>query len=116
MKHLLRWLAAALLVLAAPLASATFHTFQIEEIYSNAEGSVQYLVLHEAAGFGGQNFLGGHMLTSTHGGASKMFSFGTDLASGATAGKRVLIATQRFAALGLVAPDYVLLRAVAPIA
>ena len=65
MKHLLRWLVAALLVLAAPLASATFHTFQIEEIYSNADGSVQYVVLHEAADFGGQNFLGGHTLTST---------------------------------------------------
>jgi hypothetical protein len=108
MKHLLRWLIAALLVLAAPLASATFHSFQIDELYSNADSSVQYLVLHEAAGFGGQNFLGGHMLTSTHGGPSKMFSFGTDLPNGATAGKRVLIATQGFAALGLVAPDYVI--------
>lgn len=108
MKHPLRWLMAAVLVLTAPVASATFHTFQIDEIYSNADGSVQYLVLQEAAGFGGQNFLGGHTLTSTHSGASKMFPFGTDLPSSATAGTRVLIATQGFATLGLVAPDYVI--------
>jgi hypothetical protein len=106
-KQRLRWLITTLLVLAAPLARATFHTFQIEEIYSNADGTVQYLVLHESAGFTGQNLLGVHTLTSSDGAASKVFPFGTNLPSGATAGKRVLIATQGFAQLGILNPDYV---------
>ena len=108
MKQLLRWLVAMMLAFAAPLASASFHTFQIDELYSNADGSVQFVVLREGAGLGGQNFLRGQILTSAHGGADKTAPFMTDLPSSATAGKHVLIATQGFAALGLAAPDYVI--------
>jgi hypothetical protein len=107
-RRMLRWLIAMVLAFAAPLASASFHSFQIDQIYSNADGTVQFVVLREAAGFGSQNFLAGHVLTSTHGGANKTFQFTTDLPSSATAGKHVLIATQGFAALGIVAPDYVI--------
>ena len=108
MKQMLRWLLAMVLAFAAPLASATFHTFQIEQVFSNADGSMQFVLLQEAAGFGGQNFLAGHMLTSAHTGANRAFQFMTDLPSSATAGKHVLIATQGFAASGPVAPDYVI--------
>ena len=107
MKHVLQGIMAAVLVLAAPFATATFHTFEIDQIYSNADGTVQYVVLHEAAGFDGQNFLGGHAMTSTHGMATNTFPFANNLPSTATAGKKVLIATQGFAELGLVTPDYV---------
>jgi hypothetical protein len=41
-------------------AQASFHTFAIDEIYSNADGSVQFIVLHEAQGADGQNLLAGH--------------------------------------------------------
>jgi hypothetical protein len=44
------WLVAAALVAAAPLAQANF---RIEEIYSNADGTVQYVVLHENDGANG---------------------------------------------------------------
>jgi hypothetical protein len=97
-----------LLALPASTTWATFHTFQIDEVYSNADGSVQYVVLHEASGATGQEFLAGHSLTSSHGDAVQTFDFATNLSSGATAGKRVLIATQGFAALGLVTPDYII--------
>jgi hypothetical protein len=107
-KHVLRGIIAAVLVLAAPFASATFHTFEIDQIYSNADATVQYVVLHEGAGFNGQSFLGVHALTSTNGGATNTFPFVTNLPSTATAGKDVLIATQGFAQLGLVTPDYVI--------
>jgi hypothetical protein len=87
-------------------AHASFHTFQINEIYSNADGNIQFIELREAAGASGQDFLAGHSLTSSSGGNRKTFVFPNNLPSSATAGKSVLIGTQGFAALGLVAPDY----------
>jgi hypothetical protein len=98
-------------LVAAPLfagASLAHAAFQFEEVYSNADGTVQYLVLHEAAGVDGQQVLHGLTLTSTHAGVSKTYLFTNDLPSNQTAGKRVLVATQAFAALGLVIPDYVI--------
>jgi Repeat of unknown function (DUF5648) len=87
-------------------AHASFHTFQINEIYSNADGTIQFIELKESAGASGQNFLAEHTLTSSSGGNRKTFVFPNNLPSPNTAGKSVLIGTQGFAALGLVAPDY----------
>ena len=108
MRALLRIVLAACLALAAPLAGASFHLFQIDQMYSNADGSIQYVVLHEFAGANGENFLAGHALTATHNTVTNRFTFDHDLPSGNTAGRRVLIATQGFANLGLAAPDYVI--------
>ena len=97
----MRMLAAAALAalsVAAPQADASFHTFQIDQIYSNADGTVQYVMLHETAGLDGQSFLAGLALTSTHAGTVKSFTFPNNLPGGATAGRRVLIATRGFAA------------------
>lgn len=38
-------------------AFANFHTFIINEIYSNADGTIQFIELREAQGATGQNFL-----------------------------------------------------------
>jgi len=92
---------------AVSSACASFHTFGISEIYSNADGTIQYIELKEDAGFGGQQFLAGHTLTSTHAGVTKTYAFPANLPGSGTAGKHALIATQGFAALGLVTPDYV---------
>ena len=121
MIHRLRRLFAIALALAfsaaAPIASGSFHTFQIEQMFSNADGTVQFVVLHEAAGFNGQNFLAGHTFTSTQGGTTQTYTFMTNLPGGTggpygmpspTAHAHVLIATQGFAQLGLVTPDYVI--------
>lgn len=91
----------------AGIADASFHTFQIDELYSSLDGSIQFIELHEAGGFNGQQFLAGHMLTSTQGATTRTYVFAANLPDGLTAGKRVLIATPGFAALGVVAPDYV---------
>lgn len=85
----------------------SFHTFQIDELYSSPDGSVQFVELHEAFGFNGQQFLSGHALTSTQGTTTRTYIFPGDLPDGTTAGKRVLIATPAFAALGIVSPDYI---------
>jgi hypothetical protein len=93
-------------LLAAPAALAMFHLFQIEQLYSNADGSVQFIVLHQSGGPNGENFWAGQTLTSTRAGASKSLMFPGNLPSTATSGRRVLIATSGFAALGIVTPDY----------
>ena len=103
------WLRSALaltLLCAASIASAEFHLFRIEQIYSNAGGTLQFVVL--TTGSNGENLWSGHMLTSTHAGVPKAsFEFPNNLPSN-TGGHRVLIATTGFAALGLVTPDYVI--------
>ena len=105
LKRILRALVAAPLLAIATLAHAAF---QFEQIYSNEDGTVQYIVLHETAGVDGQQALRGLTLTSTHAGVAKTYVFTNDLPSSQTSGKRVLIATHGFAALGLVIPDYVI--------
>ena len=114
------------LVLAAPAAWATFHTFQIDQVFSNADGTVQFVVLHEVAGSNGENLLAGHAFTSTSGGTTQTFIFPTNLPGGMDSGygqmpsptafARVLIATQGFAQLGLVTPDYVIPNGFIPLA
>jgi hypothetical protein len=86
-------------------------TFQIETIYSNADGSIQYVVLHETAGANGQQVLSGGGLIVTYHPlnklANKLFTFLHDLPSSQTADRRVLIASQGLADLGIITPDYV---------
>jgi hypothetical protein len=113
----LRLIALFVIATMANMASASFHTFQIEQIYSDATGTVQFLVLHEVSGLSGQNFLAGHVLTSTQPStAAKSFTFPSNLPNQSTAGKRMLIASQGFAALGIVTPDYVIPNGFIPLA
>jgi len=103
---MLRSCALTLLLLATFGASASFHLFRIEQIYSNADGTVQFIVLRESFGANGEDLWKDQMLTSTGGGSNKSLTFPTNLPSFSTAGRRVLIATPGFAALGLVTPNY----------
>src|SRR4051812_44800329 len=105
MTRLLRTCAlAALLLLQVSNVFAAFHLFRIEQMYSNADGTVQFIVLHEATGTNGENLWANNTLTSTHAGATKVFTFPADLPGSNTAGRRVVVATQGFAALGLLTP------------
>jgi hypothetical protein len=106
MKHLLRLFVVAVFALVSGRAGASFHLIHIDEIYSNADGSLQYVVLIGDAD--GQQFLAGHAITSQHAAdPQKAFTFPNNLPSGSTGGRHILIATQTFASLGLVTPDYV---------
>jgi hypothetical protein len=117
MLRMLRLLLATGLALAAGTALASFHAFQIEQIFSNADGSVQFVVLHESIGFNGQQFLEGHTFTAfPSGGMVNQVMFPSSLPNGNTAGKRVLIASQGFAALSIVTPDYVIPNGFIPLA
>ena len=54
--------------LAATAAWADYQSFAIEQVYSNADGTVQFVVLHETQGTNGGNNWSGRTLTSTHAG------------------------------------------------
>ncbi len=108
MHRVLALWAIAVLAMAAPAVEASYHTFVIDELYSNADGTVQYVVLRESQGADGENHLQGQALTVTRPGLARSYVFDHDLPSAATAGRRVLIATSGFAALNLIAPDYVI--------
>ena len=101
-------LLATALALAGTPAAANFHTFAIEQVYSNADGTIQFVVMHETQGLADGNLWSGRTLTATRAGVTKTFTFPADLPSTATAGKRVLIGSQGLAALGVVAPDFVM--------
>jgi len=115
-------LAAALF---APLAYAEYHTFVIEQLFSNADGSVQFVVLHESMGMNGENMLADRTITATQGMNTNTFVFPMNLPGGGcdyyscmaapTANRRVLIATTGFAALHMVTPDYIVPNGFLPI-
>jgi hypothetical protein len=106
MKNSLRWACGALFALLATAAAASFHTFAIQQLFSNADGSIQFIVLTEQAGLSGQEFLTGHAITSVQGTTQHTFAFTKDLPGNSTGNRSFLIATPGFAALGLVTPDY----------
>jgi len=97
----------ALAAMAIAPASASFHTFQINELYSNRSGSVQFIELLEGFGVNGEQFLSGHTLSVIQEATTHTFTFPNNLPGSATAGAHVLIATPAFAALGIVTPDYI---------
>jgi hypothetical protein len=118
----MRILAAFLLAALALPANATFHLWYVNEVYSNADGSVQYIEMKAAAS--GQQFIRGHTIRTISGSNSNTYTFPNDLPGdsadgggydpygyggygGETIYKTFLIATQGFAALNIVTPDFV---------
>jgi hypothetical protein len=95
-----------LLALAAP-AHAFFHEWDIKEVYSNADGSIQYVELYNpTAPF--ETVANGVRIVATSDGVSRTFTFVGNL-TGNTANRHLLIATPGFAGLpGAVTPDYTL--------
>jgi hypothetical protein len=98
---------AAVITMCALPAQAAFHLFRIDQVYSNSDGSIQYVVMRETTGSNGENFWSGQLFATTNkSSVRKQFSFPANLPSSSTASRSVLIATPAFAALGLVTPDY----------
>jgi hypothetical protein len=88
-------------------ANAAFHLFVVEQVYSNFDGSIQFIVLRQEPPAVDEHEWKGHVLQSVHDGIDTIFTFPNDLPNRRTAGRRVLVATQGFASLGIVTPDYV---------
>ncbi|QJR11375.1 hypothetical protein DSM104443_02450 [Usitatibacter rugosus] len=106
MRHLASSLALAALVAASGPASAAFHLFRINEVYTNNNGTVQFVELTALAG--GQQFTSGHTLTITPagGGAAVVCNSAPNL-PGDTSGKKMLFGTAGVQARFGVTPDYI---------
>jgi serralysin len=103
------WLAAILCTFFGGItsaANAAFHLWQISEVYSNADGSVQFIEMFDTNN--GENFIGGFSLESDSDGVTKSYTFPANIPTGtATGGQHLLIATPGFGSLpGGVTPDY----------
>jgi hypothetical protein len=85
----------------------SFHLYTINELYSNADGSVQFIEM-TVGNFDGQGFWAGHSISVSQDGTTHSFTFPIDLPSEMTANTTVLIATQGFANLGIVTPDFII--------
>lgn len=84
----------------------SFHLFRINELYSNASGSIQFIEL-TIGNTNGESFWQGQSIDVAQDSAVHSFRFITNLPNPNTANKSVLIATQGFANLNLATPDYV---------
>ena len=71
------WRTGVALALLVQLARADFHDWTIAEIYSNADGSVQFIEL--SCPNSGETFLGGVRVWCTSGNRTNVFTFPTDL-------------------------------------
>jgi serralysin len=103
----MRALLPALLVLLAPLsASARFHQWDITEVYSNANGSVQFVEAQVVNPVDDENLTGGQTLSSS----STTFTIPSNLATTTTT-HHLLFATPAFASqpgCTSVTPDFTL--------
>jgi len=89
---------------AARPCFAAFHLWDVKEVFSNQDGTVQFIELFTTAG--SERFLNNHVITAMSDGNVVNFTLDHDLV-GSTANKHFLIATAGFAALtGGVTPDF----------
>ena len=85
-------------------AAAASAAWLLNEVFSNADRSVQFVV--HSTGESGQQNLGGLTLVVSGEGMTHTFTFPNDL-PGNSSGRSFLIATQGFADLNVLQPDYV---------
>lgn len=85
-------------------AQSAFHLWKINEIYSNADGTVQFIEFTTT--FGNQQFVSGQTVT-TQGTSTQTFTFPGNL-PGDSANKKFLMGTAAVAAAGGVTPDFII--------
>jgi hypothetical protein len=111
LKNLVASCASIALAAMTTCAWALPGTFSIEQIFSNADGSVQFVVIYDRGASdcdSGENLWAGQTLVSNGSEPQRTFVFPANLPTCRTSDRRILIATDGFAALALVTPDYVI--------
>lgn len=78
-------------------AQASFHAWKFDEVFSNADGTVQFIEMLD--GFTGENLVGGKVLKSNANTLTLPAAPGGNLPSSDTAGHHMLFATAGFGAL-----------------
>ncbi|MFN0060486.1 MAG: hypothetical protein ACKVX7_18670 [Planctomycetota bacterium] len=97
----------ALLFVGVARVDAGSHAWQVNELFSNADGTVQFIELKECCGFASEIGLAGKWVMSNSTG--NQFFFPINLTPGTTANQHLLLATAAFAALpGAPTPDYII--------
>jgi hypothetical protein len=100
-------LALCLTVLTNHAALAASHLWVINEIFSNSDGTVQFIEMHVPSSAANETGLNGKWLLSTSTGTQ--FDFTENLPAGSTALAHLLLGTQAFADLpGAPTPDHIL--------
>jgi serralysin len=103
------WVGCVAMIVAAVWhgpADAASHQWRFHEIFSNADGSVQFIEMQECCGFTAEVNLGGKWILAVD--ASHQYDFPENL-TGNTANKYLLLATQAFADLpGAPTPDQII--------
>ena len=94
--------------IAGPQAMAGSHSWRINEVFSNADGTIQFIELKECCGMNNETGLANKWVSSQTTG--NIFDFPGNLpCSNCTANQHLLLATSAFAALpGAPAPDYII--------
>ena len=101
-------LAGAALLLSMNQAPAAFHLWRITEVYSSADGSVQFVEFTNNNSFGGQNALNGLTITCSGSQGTHTYTFPANLPSSGTQNRAFVIGTTNLALVpGGVPPDYV---------
>lgn len=92
------------LLMPASSAFAGIHTWDVVEVFSNADGTIQYIELLDRGTAGNETGVGNGSFTS----GSTSYSWSNGAVATPTNGKRYLIATPAFAALpGAPTPDVI---------
>ena len=76
-------------------AEAGSHSWRVSEVFSNADGTIQFIELKECCGLAGENGIHTHPVRSL----TNEFPFPAPLNQGSTANKHLLLGTAAFAAL-----------------
>jgi hypothetical protein len=82
----------ALTAIACATSSAEPPQFRISQVYSNLDGSIQFVELTEMAGLNGQHRFAGMTLSVTRDGIKKQYTFPYDLSTEQTANLSIVVA------------------------
>ena len=106
--HVFRFILPVAMAAAATAAFASFHTFEFDQVYSNADGTVQFVVLREAQGSNGQNRVVGAVAHQHARRRHQILHVSRRPAQRRDRRQARAVGTQGLAALGFIAPDYVI--------
>lgn len=106
MKRRLMAMLAAGMLTPASITLAGAHTWDVVEVFSTPDGTIQFIELQEQNGTNGEWHIGGLHVRATPGGGD--FTFPANITPD-TANKRILLATQAFADLpNAPTPDHII--------
>lgn len=89
-----------------PAADGASHLWRFNELFSNADGTIQFIELKECCGATAENFIQNKWIEEV--GSGHLYTFPSNIV-GNTANKHLLLATAGFAALpGAPTPDYII--------